>query len=177
MRVLLASFLALSLMTMTGCGALQHQTRTQQSTDSTGSDRYPVKEYDSHREFMYSQINAVKHPDLAIRLSNEAERVFSVSRAVALIQGQDIIMGITTKTDPVQSQSETLKKVRQRLENKEPTLAGYNLYITGDPILQQEIMKARTFVENSGPDELSKKQSQQHFQDILQRINGNKSSH
>jgi len=155
---------------MAGCGGVQDQAQTQQNTTGTGSDRYLVKEYDTHRAYMYGQNKTVGHEDLGIRLSNEAERVFSVSRAVTLIHGRDIIMGITTKPDPVQSHSETIKKVRQRLENKEPTLNGYNLHITGDPIIQQEIMKARIFLENAGPDEYSRQQSKQHFQTILKRI-------
>jgi len=171
MRIILASFLALSL--MAGCGGVQVQdhTQTQQNTTGTGSDRYLVKEYDTHRAYMYSQNNnTVQHPDLAIRLSNEAERVFNVSRAVTIINGRDIIMGITTKADPLHPHSETIKKVRQRLENKEPTLNSYNLHITGDPIMQQEIMKARTFLENAGPDDYSKKQSKQHFYSILHKM-------
>lgn len=167
MRILLASFLALSL--MAGCGVQDHA-QTQQNSTGTGSDRYLVKDYDTHRAYIYGQNNAVAHPDLAIRLSNEAERVFAVTRAVTLINGRDIIMGVTTKADPVQSHSETIKKVRQRIENKEPSLSGYNLHITGDPRLQQEMMKAQTFLENAGPDEYSQLQSKQHFQTILKRV-------
>ena len=169
MRIMLASFLALSL--LAGCGGMQDQdhAQTKQRTTRTDSDKYVAKEYNQHRAYSLSQ-NGIQHPDLAIRLSNEAERVYNVDQAVALVHGRDIIMGITTKPDPIQPHHKTLKRVRQRLESKEPSLAGYNLHFTNNPRLLGEIMQARVFLENSVPDKTAQQQSEQHFRSILGRI-------
>lgn len=164
--MLLASFLALSL--ITGCGSIQDQAQTNQKT-LTESKRYVAKEYDQYRAFMHDQ-SPIKHPDLAIRLSNEAERVYNVNRAVALVQGNDIIMAIATKPDPLETEQETAKKVRQRLENKEPALSGYNLYITVDQDLHEEVAQVRTNMENQGVPGYSIHQSEPDFNSILQKI-------
>lgn len=166
MRIVLASFLALTL--ITGCGGIQDQVQTNQKT-VTDSERFGAKEYKPDRAFMFNQSN-VKHTDLAVRLSNEAERVFNVYEAFAIVQGNNIIMAIATKTDPLRTDAETVRDVRQRLANKEPSLSRYNLYITVDQDLGKEIRRVRTNSENTNTDGYLIHQSEPQFNSILEKI-------
>lgn len=110
-------------------------------------DGFLVREYRSDRAYNLSP-GQVKAKDLATRLSNEAERVYNVSEAIAIVEGRDIIMSLATKGDAYEPAEKVVKRVRQRLMSKEPSLAGYNLYITTDHSLGTRISKVHNNMEN-----------------------------
>lgn len=148
--------------------AVDNEARTNQRTIPS-DDRYLVREYSSDRAYTYDQ-GQVKAKDLAVRLSNEAERVHNVAEAVTIIEGNDIIMALATKGDSLDPSDEVVKKVRQRLMNKEPKLSGYNLYITTDQSLATRISKVNNNMANRGTPGYPVDISEPGFAQILRDI-------
>ncbi|MEW9668782.1 YhcN/YlaJ family sporulation lipoprotein [Ammoniphilus sp. 3BR4] len=157
----------LSIGLLTACG-FDDGVRTNQKT-IPGEDRHLVKEYDSYRSYTYNN-GSVKARDLATRLSNEAERVYNVAEAVAIVEGKDIILALSTKTDPIEPSDEVVKRVRQRLMNKEPGLTAYNLYITTDQELSTRIAKTNNNLANRNTPGYPSDASEPDFAQILRDV-------
>ncbi|RXT02311.1 YhcN/YlaJ family sporulation lipoprotein [Ammoniphilus sp. CFH 90114] len=135
----------LAIGVLSACG-FDDGVRTNQRT-IPGEDRYIVREYDSNRAYIYDQ-STVKAKNLATRLSNEAERVHNVREAIAIVEGKDIIMAVSTKPDPIDPPDKVVKRIRQRLKAKEPGLTGYNLYITTNQELSTQIARVNNNMAN-----------------------------
>lgn len=157
----------LSIGLLSACG-VDEGVRTNQKT-IPNEDRYLVQEYDSYRSYTYDN-STVKAKDLATRLSNEAERVYNVAEAVAIVEGNDIVLAISTKADPIVPPDEVVNRVRQRLMNKEPGLSAYNLYITTDQGLSTRIAQTNNNIANQNTPGFPNDDSEPDFAQILRDV-------
>lgn len=156
-----------SITILAGCG---WQNDSQMKTKSTTSgDRHSAHEYNQMRAYTFDQ-GPVRANDLAVRISNEAERVYNVKEAIVVIQGRDVIMSLFTKADPLETPEETAHKVRTRLRSKEPDLAGYNLYITTDHDMREPILRLNTNLQNQDQEGYPIDDREPQFDQILQQL-------
>lgn len=158
---------ACSMGILSGCG-LENDARIHQKLETPG-DQHSTHEYNQMRAYTLDH-GSVRADDLALRISNEAERVYNVEEAIVIIQGNDVIMSLSTKADPLESPVEIAKKVRTRVESKEPQLAGYNLYITTARQLREDILRINTNMQNQDQPGYPMDPREPQFNQILKQI-------
>lgn len=156
-----------SISLLTGCGYNNDDQFKQNSL--TSGDQHSAHEYNQMRAHAFDR-ETVRADDMAIRISNEAERVYNVEEAIVVIQGNDVIMSLSTKADPLETPKETAKKVRTRVTSKEPRLAGYNLYITTDREMREDILRVNANMQNQDQAGYPIHHREPKFDQILQKL-------
>lgn len=79
---------------------------------------------------------------VAARASEAAEKVSGVVRAVSVVQGMDIVVGIDGNNNDMQAIEERVKQVVAKNEQ------GYNVYVTSDPGINERIHTLFTNMNN-----------------------------
>lgn len=80
---------------------------------------------------------------VASRASEAAEKVSGVDRAISIVQGMDIVVGIDTKN------RENLRIIEQKVQRAiSRNQQGYNVYVTTDPEISERIQTLFTNMNN-----------------------------
>lgn len=119
-------------------------------------NRYDVNNYDGVRPYAANYNNAARpyalrdNQRIAERVADVAEDVPGVSRATAIVYGNDIVIGIDQRKQKDVRALE--QKVRHMVQSKEP---GYNVHVTSDDKIHTRIRSVYTNMNNNNTNRIT----------------------